>query len=163
MARNRLVQDLAGCKSCAEQRMGHPALSRQRGFYGNDELASSFPTQGNDQKERSALARRLVHDTASLLKRGLGESTLERFRRRAVWVALALLVFAMGPAHLIAASSAEAGQPETTIPQGENPPGAADDGLPEPLPPGEHKGVIEPPDIGDEGIHTDFHDPHAGH
>lgn len=88
---------------------------------------------------------------------------MERFRRRALWVSLALLVFAMGPAHLIAASSAAAGQPETTIPQGENPPGAADDGLPEPLPPGEHKGVIEPPDIGDEGIHTDVPDPDAGH
>lgn len=86
---------------------------------------------------------------------------MERFRRLAVWVALALLVFAMG-GHLLATSSAEAGQPETTIPQGENPPGA-DDGLPEPLPPGQHKGVIEPPDIGDEGIHTDVPDPDAGH
>jgi len=84
---------------------------------------------------------------------------LERFRRRAVWVALALLMFAVAPAHLIATSSAEAGQPETTIPQGENPLGA-DDG---PLPPGEHKGVIEPPDIGDEGIHTDVPEPDAGH
>lgn len=32
-----------------------------------------------------------------------------------------------------------------------------------PLPPSEHKGVIEPPDIGDEEIYTDVPDPDAGH
>jgi hypothetical protein len=97
-----------------------------------------------------------------LLKETTGRIPLRRFSGQAVWIALALFVLAMGPAHLLATSSAAAGQPETTIPQGENPPGT-DDGLPEPLPPGEHKGVIEPPDIGDEGIHTEVPSPDAGH
>jgi hypothetical protein len=31
------------------------------------------------------------------------------------------------------------------------------------LPPAEHKEVIPPPPIGDEGIHTDAPNPEAGH
>jgi hypothetical protein len=52
--------------------------------------------------------------------------------------------------------------PEQTTPQGEDPPGP-DNGAPEAAPPSEHKGVIPPPDIGDEGIHTDVPNPDAGH
>lgn len=69
---------------------------------------------------------------------------------------LAFLVFALGPI-----SSAWSGQPGTTVPQDESQPDV--NSVPEPLPPSEHKGVIEPPDIGDERIHTDVPDPDAGH
>lgn len=55
-----------------------------------------------------------------------------------------------------------AAAPEQTVPQGEDPPGS-DNGAPENVTPGEHKGVISPPDIGDEGIHTDVPNPEAGH
>jgi hypothetical protein len=69
---------------------------------------------------------------------------------------LALFMFALG-----SVTSAGAGQPETPPPPSENQPDV--NGVPEPRPPSEHKGVIEPPDIGDEGIHTDVPDPDAGH
>lgn len=75
--------------------------------------------------------------------------------KRTAWM-LAFLLFALGPV-----SSPVAGQPDTIVPQDESPPDVND--VPEPLPPSEHKGVIEPPDIGDEGIHTDVPDPDAGH
>jgi hypothetical protein len=52
--------------------------------------------------------------------------------------------------------------PEQTAPQGEDPPGA-DNGKPEAPVPEEHKGVIPPPDIGDEDIHTEVPNPEAGH
>ena len=52
--------------------------------------------------------------------------------------------------------------PEKTAPQGEDPPGA-ENGAPDAAPPAEQKGVIPPPDIGDEGIHTDVPNPEAGH
>jgi hypothetical protein len=64
---------------------------------------------------------------------------------------------------LIAASEASfaaAQQPEKTIPQGNDPPGA-DNGPP--LPPSENKEVIPPPPIGDEDIHIDVPNPDAGH
>lgn len=51
-------------------------------------------------------------------------------------------------------------QPEKTIPQGEDPPGA-DNG--EPLPTPQDGEVITPPPIGDEEIYTDAPNPHAGH
>jgi hypothetical protein len=50
--------------------------------------------------------------------------------------------------------------PEKSVPQGQDPPGA-DDG--QPLPPPKDKEVIPPPPIGDEDIHTDAPNPHAGH
>ena len=52
--------------------------------------------------------------------------------------------------------------PEQVAPQGKDPPGA-DNGAPETASPSDHKGVIPPPDIGDEGIHTDVPNPEAGH
>ena len=52
--------------------------------------------------------------------------------------------------------------PQQTTPQGKDPPGP-DNGAPETKPPGEHKDVIPPPDIGDEDIHADVPNPEAGH
>ena len=70
--------------------------------------------------------------------------------------ALALLAPPFGP------DQSQAAEPEQTAPQGEDPPGP-DNGVLESAPPTEHKGVIPPPDIGDEGIHTEVPDPDAGH
>src|SRR5262245_27660084 len=55
-----------------------------------------------------------------------------------------------------------AGFEQQAAPQGEDPPGADDDGTLTP-PPTEHNGVITPPPTGDEGIHTDAPNPNAGH
>jgi len=50
---------------------------------------------------------------------------------------------------------------EKTIPQGKDPPGTdAEQGT---APPAEHKGVIPPPPVGDEGIYTKVPNPEAGH
>ncbi|HYJ59560.1 MAG TPA: hypothetical protein VEW64_09490 [Methyloceanibacter sp.] len=76
--------------------------------------------------------------------------------RLALLTALALL------APSLCVDRGHAGAPEQTAPQGEDPPGP-DNGAPQTTPPAEHKGVIPPPDIGDEGIHTDVPDPNAGH
>jgi hypothetical protein len=48
---------------------------------------------------------------------------------------------------------------EKTIPQGEDPPGTDE----QTAPPAEHKGVIPPPPMGDEGIYTKVPNPEAGH
>ena len=50
---------------------------------------------------------------------------------------------------------------EKSIPQGSEP-AASDDEQPT-APPAEHKGVITPPPIGDEGIYTKVPNPEAGH
>jgi hypothetical protein len=50
---------------------------------------------------------------------------------------------------------------EKTIPQGKDPPGTDEEqGT---APPAEHKGVIPPPPVGDEGIYTKVPNPEAGH
>jgi len=51
--------------------------------------------------------------------------------------------------------------PEETVPQGSDPPGAENGEQWSPLT--EHKGVIHPPPIGDEGIYTQAPNPEAGH
>jgi hypothetical protein len=48
---------------------------------------------------------------------------------------------------------------EKTIPQCEDPPGTDE----QTAPPAEHKGVIPPPPMGDEGIYTKVPNPEAGH
>jgi hypothetical protein len=50
-------------------------------------------------------------------------------------------------------------QPEKTVPQGQDPPGA--DG--QQAPPSTDKEVIPPPPVGDEDIYTDAPNPQAGH
>ena len=83
---------------------------------------------------------------------------------RTVFTLLAALgVYAMSLAgEAVAGPGAVIDPPEQTAPQGEDPP-RADNGAPEAAPPAEHKGVIPPPDIGDEGIHTEVPNPEAGH
>lgn len=74
--------------------------------------------------------------------------------------AVLVTAFAIGiPA--AAPDRALAAEPEQTVPQGEDPPGADEGGADVP-PPSEHKGIIPPPAIGDEGIHKDVPDPNAG-
>ena len=58
-------------------------------------------------------------------------------------------------------SAFAAGTGEKTVPQGQDPPGADNE---EPIaPPAQDDGVITPPPIGDEDIHTDVPNPDAGH
>jgi hypothetical protein len=52
--------------------------------------------------------------------------------------------------------------PETTVPQGQDPPGADDAEQPV-LPQYNDKEVIPPPPIGDEDIHIQAPNPEAGH
>ena len=81
----------------------------------------------------------------------------------AVWAALMLLALTLDPDQIFAASPAGATDtPEDTIPQGTDPPGA-DNGNQPSSPPLQHKGVIEPPPIGDEDIYTQAPNPQAGH
>ena len=79
----------------------------------------------------------------------------------AVWATLSLVCF--DPDQVFAASPAGAtDEPQNTVPQGTDPPGA-DNGDQPSSPPLQHKGVIEPPPIGDEDIFTQAPNPHAGH
>jgi hypothetical protein len=75
--------------------------------------------------------------------------------RTALLAALTLLMPYLTNGPTLAAS------PERAAPQGQDPPGG-DNGAPQTPPPAEHDGVIPPPDIGDEGIHTDVPNPDAG-
>jgi hypothetical protein len=70
-----------------------------------------------------------------------------------LWATLALCT----PSTSLAGAN---GDPEQTVPQGQDPPGA-DDG--QPLPPPKDEEVIPPPPIGDEDIYTEAPNPHAGH
>jgi hypothetical protein len=80
-------------------------------------------------------------------------------RMRQLWTCFTLLaaLSLLAPDGLAAATAAET---EQAAPQGEDPPGA-DNGATEVPPP--EDGVIPPPDVGDEGIHTEVPDPGAGH
>ena len=70
--------------------------------------------------------------------------------------ALIFLGFCLVPEMTLAASSGD-----THIPQGKDPPGTDEEqGT---APPAEHKGVIPPPPVGDEGIYTKVPNPEAGH
>jgi hypothetical protein len=81
----------------------------------------------------------------------------------AVWVTLTLLALCFDPNQGFAASPASATDaPEETVPQGNDPPGA-DNGDQQTPPLVQHKGVIEPPPIGDEDIYTQAPNPDAGH
>ena len=76
---------------------------------------------------------------------------------------LMLLALSLDPDQVFAASPAGATDaPEDTVPQGTDPPGA-DNGDQPSSPPLQHKGVIEPPPIGDEDIYTQAPNPQAGH
>ena len=75
------------------------------------------------------------------------------YSRAALWAILALFM----PSTSFAGAS---GEPDKSVPQGQDPPGA-DDG--QPLLPPKDEEVIPPPPIGDEDIYTDAPNPHAGH
>jgi hypothetical protein len=76
---------------------------------------------------------------------------MRAFCATALWATLAFYTPAFAGA---------SGEPEKTVPQGQDPPGA-DNG--QQLLPPEDKEVMPPPPIGDEDIHTDAPNPHAGH
>jgi hypothetical protein len=84
-----------------------------------------------------------------------------RCRASAVAVLTVVLpIVCNGPS--FAASPAPApGTEEKTVPQGQDPPG--DDTEQPVAPPTQKDGVITPPPIGDEDIHTDVPNPNAGH
>ena len=72
--------------------------------------------------------------------------------------ALIFLGLWLVPGTTFAASSGDTHDTvEKTIPQGKDPPGTDE------APPAEHKGVIPPPPVGDEGIYTKVPNPEAGH
>ena len=73
-----------------------------------------------------------------------------------LWATLSLIMASAFEASFAGAAE----EPEKTIPQGQDPPGA-DNG--QQLPPSEGKEVIPPPPVGDEDIYTDAPNPHAGH
>jgi len=85
-------------------------------------------------------------------------SAMPRFCSNSVlWMALALFVPLSAFYTPFVHASDTTGK---ATPRGKDLP-AADSGRP--LPPTEHKGVIPPPPIGDEGIYTDAPNPEAGH
>jgi len=79
-----------------------------------------------------------------------------------IGAALIFLGFCLVPETGLAASSGDTHETvEKSIPQGKDPPGT-DEGRGT-APPAEHKGVIPPPPVGDEGIYTKVPNPEAGH
>src|SRR4026208_1368121 len=76
-------------------------------------------------------------------------------------IALIFLGSCFGIETALAASSGGANTVEKTIPQGKDPPGTDEEQRT--APPAEHKGVIPPPPVGDEGIYTKVPNPEAGH
>ena len=80
----------------------------------------------------------------------------------ATGAALIFLGFCLVPETVFAASSGDTpNRVEKTIPQGKDPPGTDEEQRT--APPAEHKGVIPPPPVGDEGIYTKVPNPEAGH
>jgi hypothetical protein len=88
------------------------------------------------------------------------------WKRKMLWframLVLAVVLPMVGSGPGFAVSPALAGASgEKTVPQGEDPPGNDDE---QPItPPAKDGGVITPPPIGDEDIHTDVPNPNAGH
>ena len=66
----------------------------------------------------------------------------------------------LGPAFAVSRDGTQEAV-EKTIPQGQDPPGTDEER--QTAPPAEHKGVIPPPPMGDEGIYTKVPNPEAGH
>jgi hypothetical protein len=82
---------------------------------------------------------------------------MRRLYTTAVWATLALVA----PSVFEASLAGAADTPERTVPQGQDPPGA--DNGEQQTPRAKHKGVIPPPQTGDEGIYTQAPNPDAGH
>jgi hypothetical protein len=82
---------------------------------------------------------------------------MQRFYLTAVL--LATLSLAVAHSNQIFAASPDATEgPEKTVPQGKDAPGNEDQSKPTT----EHKGVIKPPQTGDQGIYTQVPNPNAG-
>jgi hypothetical protein len=75
-----------------------------------------------------------------------------------LWAALSLIV----PSAFEASFAGATDQPEKSIPQGQDPPGADNAEQLTPAPP-DGEEVIPPPPIGDEDIHIQAPNPEAGH
>ena len=76
--------------------------------------------------------------------------------------ALILLGSCVGPETALGASNGDARDiVEKAVPQREDPPGTDEEQRT--TPPAEHKSVIPPPSVGDEGIYTKVPNPEAGH
>ena len=80
---------------------------------------------------------------------------MRRLYTTAVWATLALVAPSAFEASLAGATDT----PERTVPQGQDPPGA--DNGEQQTPRAKHKGVIPPPQTGDEGIYTQAPNPDA--
>ena len=79
-----------------------------------------------------------------------------------MWGGLVFLKFCLVAATAFAASTGGTHEMvEKSIPQGKDPP--ATDEEQRTAHPAEHKGVITPPPVGDEGIYTKVPNPEAGH
>jgi hypothetical protein len=78
----------------------------------------------------------------------------------AVVLTLVFPLVCYGPNFAVSLAHAQ-GTDEKTVPQGQDPPG--DDTEEQITPPTQNDGVITPPPIGDEDIHTDVPNPNAGH
>ena len=85
------------------------------------------------------------------------QPAMRRFQTAALCATLALLASFSFAVSFAGATDT----PEKTIPQGQDPPGAENGQQMPPLVP--RKGVIPPPPTGDEEIHTQAPNPHAGH
>jgi hypothetical protein len=80
----------------------------------------------------------------------------------AIGIGLIFVTFCFGPEAASAASRAGTHETvEKSIPPGQDPPASDDEQRT--APPAEHKGVIPPPSVGDEGIYTKVPNPEAGH
>jgi hypothetical protein len=75
--------------------------------------------------------------------------------------ALILLGSCFGEMALAASRDGAHDTVERSVPQGKDPPGTDEEQRT--TPPAEHKGVIPPPPVGDEGIYTKVPNPEAGH
>jgi hypothetical protein len=84
---------------------------------------------------------------------------MQRFYVIAVLLTTLSIVMAHSGNHTFAASP-DAKQVEKTVPQGNDPPGSDNGDRPNTTT--EHKGVIEPPQTGDQGIYTQVPNPSAG-
>ena len=80
-------------------------------------------------------------------------------RDAAISIALIFLASCFGVGTTFAASPDDT--TEKTIPQGQDPPGADEEGQTT-QPPAERQGVIKPPPVGDEDIYTEAPNPEAG-
>jgi hypothetical protein len=105
------------------------------------------------QRARQAAPRRRV---AVALKR---LSAMQRFYVIAVLLTTLSLVMAHSNQTFAASPNAAEGT-EEAVPQGKDPPG--NDNEDQSSPTTEHKGVIEPPPTGDQGIYTQVPNPNAG-